>query len=196
MVSSAGDGEHEGGSVQHPKPAWPLFLLAAFSFVPGFGFFFGAAAATWGLLSARPRALWAAALAGAGVLLQVVVAVVVLGLSRGSSSVLSGAMVLATQQDLVKLVQALDDYHERRGTYPANLADLQRTGISGRFVNIYDQAGGVFRMPRLYRYVLAPDGAGYDVFSAGPDREPGTADDIRPRLPDSLLARTGYRPRP
>src|SRR2546425_9913074 len=53
------------------KRSWPLLGLGACPFVPGFGIFFGAAAVTWALLSARPRAQWGGLLGGEGALLHV-----------------------------------------------------------------------------------------------------------------------------
>src|SRR6266550_4185351 len=50
------------------KRSWPLLVLGACAFVPGFGIFFGAAAVTWGLVSDRPRAKWGVLLGGAGAL--------------------------------------------------------------------------------------------------------------------------------
>jgi hypothetical protein len=56
------------------KRSWPLFLLAGSSFLPGFGLFFGAVAATWGLVSDRPRAMLAAGVGATGALLNLLVA--------------------------------------------------------------------------------------------------------------------------
>lgn len=56
-----------------------------------------------------------------------------------------------------------------------------------------DQSAGIFRF-QMFRYVLAPDGESYDVFGAGVDKKPGTDDDVRPVIPDSMTAHTGYRP--
>src|SRR6266566_875006 len=63
-----------------------------------------------------------------------------------------------------------------------------------RLLNIYDQTAGFFVFPRVYEYHLAGDGSSYDLFALGPDGQPGTADDVRPALPDSVLRGTGYRP--
>src|SRR2546429_6979440 len=54
------------------KRSWPLLVLGACAFVPGFGIFFGAAAVTWGLVSDRPRAKLGVILGGAGALLNLV----------------------------------------------------------------------------------------------------------------------------
>jgi hypothetical protein len=60
-------------------------------------------------------------------------------------------------------------------------------------LNILDQGASFFAF-RPYHYSLAGDGLSYDLFSVGRDGKPGTADDLRPELPDSLKARSGYRP--
>src|SRR5437899_11729063 len=61
------------------KRSWPLLVLGACAFVPGFGIFFGAAAVTWGLVSDRPRAKWGVLLGGAGALLNLVGRAVLVG---------------------------------------------------------------------------------------------------------------------
>jgi hypothetical protein len=177
-----------------PKPAWPLFVLAALSLIPGLGVILGAVAATWGLVASRPRGLLAAALGAGGAMLQIVALIVWATVFQANSAPVTQAMIQPIQRDLAALVGSLDRYHARTGNYPATLFDLQQSGLTTRFVNIYDEAGGVFHFPRPYRYSVAPDGRSFDLFSAGPDRRPGTEDDIRPVLPDSIRLRSGYRP--
>ena len=175
------------------KPAWPLFLCAALAFVPGLGILFGSLAATWALLSSRPRALVAFGIAAGGALLQIVSFALWIAFSEADPG-MAMANLAATQQDLRKVVNALDAYHAKQGSYPASLQELQRSGLTTRFVNIYDQSAGVFHLPYTYQYRVAADGSSFDVFSAGPDRAPETADDIRPVLPDSVRTHSGYRP--
>jgi hypothetical protein len=74
------------------------------------------------------------------------------------------------------------------------LQQLVGRPIPLRLLNIYDQTAGIFVFPRVYEYHLAADGSSYDLFALGPDGKPGTADDVRPALPDSLLRGTGYGP--
>src|SRR2546426_8925333 len=68
------------------KRSWPLLVLGACAFVPGFGIFFGAAAVTWGLVSDRPRAKWGVLLGGAGALLNLVGGAVLVGRSAEHTS--------------------------------------------------------------------------------------------------------------
>ncbi len=51
----------------------------------------------------------------------------------------------------------------------------------------------MFHPTALYDYRRSADGGSYDLFSVGADGIPGTADDLRPALPDSVLAHSGYR---
>jgi hypothetical protein len=178
------------------RPAWPLFVLAGLAFVPGFGILCGSLAAAWGLLSSRRRALVAAGIGAGGALLQIAGVIIWMAVAGPDSSVLSEASRQATRQDLGRLVEALETHREREGRYPETLLELRQATLAGRFVNIYDQAGGLFRMPSLYQYRLAADAGSYDLFSAGADREPGTPDDIRPELDPALRERSGYRPPP
>ena len=177
------------------KPAWPLLLVAGLSFVPGLGLFFAAAAVTWALISDRPRAKLGLAIAATGALLNLAGSFfVVLTMQHGEAFARIEAQ--QTREDLSKLVVALEDYYGRAGRYPPNLRVLVGTPIPTRLINIYDQAPGLFRIPRVYEYHLSADGESYDLFSVGPDAVPHTADDIRPELLDSLRERAGYRPTP
>ncbi|HEV8357696.1 MAG TPA: type II secretion system protein GspG [Gemmatimonadales bacterium] len=176
------------------KSAWPLFMLAALAFVPGVGFFCGAGAATWGLLSRRPRALVAAAIAGVGVVAQIVGFAAWLFFSAGRSQVINQALAEVARKDLVRLVRALEDYRAAKGAYPSSLTALAHRDLGSRSLQVYDQAAGVIHGLRLYQYRVATDGMSFDLYSVGPDRIPGTEDDIRPVLPESLAAHSGYRP--
>ena len=176
------------------KPAFPLFFLAALSFVPGAGILAGSMAATWGLLSSRPKAMRAAVIGATGALLQIIGVVIWMLFSAPSSPATQQVSLEVTRQDLLKLVRALDAYHTSHGVYPATLVELQRGSLVAPFVNIYDPAAGVLHLPYPYQYHVAPDGKSYDLYSSGPDRIPDTEDDIRPRLPDAMRAQSGYSP--
>jgi len=178
------------------KPSWPLIGLAVLSFVPALGFFLGSAAVTWGLLSDRPRARLAVGIGAAGALLQVLAMFLFFTSSGSRSPIFRQAFTEMARQDLVDVVAALETYKQRESAYPPTLLELQRKLGLKRPVNILDHSGGLSLRPRLYQYQLAEDGAGYDLFAVGPDGEPGTADDVRPVLPDALGKRSGFRPPP
>ena len=169
-----------------------MLALGACAFLPGFGIFFGAAAVTWGLVSDRPRAKWGVILGGAGALLNLVGSAVLVGRFEHTPMV-ERSRIEMTQRDLGALVLELERYHDRTGRYPATLQQLVGQPIPLRLVNIYDQTAGIFVFPRVYDYHLAADGTSYDLFAVGPDGKPGTADDVRPALPDSVLRGTGYK---
>src|SRR5439155_1397684 len=97
------------------------------------------------------------------------------------------------REDLAILVSAIGEYHASHGSFPADLRELQRAALPFRIINIRDQSRGMFHPMAVYDYVRAADGGSFDLFSAGADGIPGTADDLRPVLPDSVLARSGYR---
>ena len=179
---------------QRPKRAWPLVTLAATSFIPGLGILLGSAAVTWGLVTDRPRARLAIGLGAAGALLQLAGAVTLTIWTRDSESVQTARTVMVANE-LTAIVVALDDHRAKAGRYPATLRELVGYPVPMRFINVQDQFGGVFKL-RPYEYHVAPDGLSFDLFSVGPDREPGTGDDVRPLLPDSLRSRSGYRPPP
>jgi hypothetical protein len=196
---------HSPAAARSPgKRAWPLLVFACFSFVPLLGVFLGVAAITWGLVSDRPRAFWAVAIGAAGLLLHVGGGAAFYQYTRRhfpaamarADSATSQEKLATTQRDLASLVERIEAYHDRYGAYPPSLPVLQQTAmLSLHLVNIVDQSGSSV-IPRFYQYRVAPDGRTYDLFAVGPDGKPGTADDIRPRLADSLRARSGYRPSP
>lgn len=175
-----------------PKRAWPLFVLAGSSFVPGIGLFLGAAAVTWGLISDRPRAILAAAIGAGGALLNLVGGLLLVW-SLGRNPAYASTGERAARRDLAKLVGALEDYRQEQDHYPARLAAFTQLPYSLRLINIQDFSAGMFRRPREYQYSLAPDGRTYTLFAVGADGESGTPDDLYPDLPDSVARRSGYR---
>ena len=174
------------------KEVWPLFLIAALSFVPLLGIFFGGAAATWGLISSRPRAIWAAVIGMTGALLNFAAAMVITFSAAGNLDLATDAKF--TQREMLKVVAAIEDFHSREHSYPASLQLLQRRLLLKRVVSTMDMSGKGIHLPHEYRYVLAPDGESYDLIATGPDNVIGTADDIRPVLTDSIQAHSGFRP--
>lgn len=175
-----------------PRSGWPVIALGATSFIPGLGFILGSIAVTWGLLSSRRRA-WVGAVVGAtGALLNVAALFALYGAFRRSPE-MQKAQAVMVQADLVQLVAALDAWHERTGEYPATLQELLARQGPLRPINIFDHSRSVFSTTPL-EYHPAADHQSFDLYSAGPDGVAGNDDDIRPRLPDSVAGRTGYRP--
>lgn len=168
------------------KPKWPLFLLAWLSLIPIFGFFIGSAAAGWGLVSTRPRALVAAGIGAGGALLNLVALVALGAMTLGSDRPeLVEARRAATQQGLVEIVAALEAYHRRERAYPVSLRVFTERVDFRHPVNPIDPSAGLFP-PRFFEYHPSEDRQTYQLYSVGPDKKPGTPDDIYPELPDSL----------
>jgi len=174
------------------KAAWPLFLLAGLSIVPGLGFLLGSLAAGWGLVSSRPRALVAAGIGAAGALLNVAALILFGFLADRNTPGLAEARLQISRQQLGEVLTALEAFREEEGRYPPSLMVMQRKFGLRRPVPILDPAGGLFSM-RPFQYQLAPDGASYDLYSVGRDGQAGTEDDIRPEVPDSMRGRVGLR---
>ena len=176
-----------------PKRSWPLLVLGASAFIPGLGFLLGTAAVTWGLVSNRPRAKWGVILGGLGAFANIVFAIVISVRTPVSPSI-RRAQAEGARHDLSELVMELERYRGRTGRYPSTLHELlYYQTMHFHFTKIYDQTGSSFFV-HVYQYRLAADGSSYDLFAAGPDDKPDTPDDVRPSLPDSVLAHTGYRP--
>ena len=161
------------------KRSWPLLLLAGCSLIPGFGFFFGAAGVSWGLVSDRPRAKLAVGLAAIGALLNLTGGGLLMWHLQGQSAY-APLYAARSRADLNKLVAAIEAYHKETGAYPARLAVFTELPYSLRLINISDFSAGVFRRPREYQYELSPDSRGYTLYGVGADGQPGTADDVYP----------------
>src|SRR5690349_11306906 len=124
-----------------PRSSWPLMLLAALSLIPALGFFFGVATAIWGLVTDRPRGLLAAALGGAGALLNLVI-LGVIGMSIANKTHSGGVGAVIARSELDTLTNHLDLYHLDHGRYPASLADLSRGMKFTQTLPLYDHSIG------------------------------------------------------
>jgi hypothetical protein len=174
------------------KQSWPLYVVAGLSFVPFLGILFGGAGATWGFISSRRNAVKAAMVAMAGALLNMVF-IVVVALAAVPDATDHKVGTELAQRELLQLVVAIDKFHGEGHPYPVSLDALRRQLGPLHPIPLLDQSAGIFRF-QTFQYHVAPDGESYDVFGAGADKKPGTADDVRPKLPDSLQEHTGYRP--
>src|SRR5205823_10597618 len=96
------------------KRSWPLLVLGACAFVPGFGIFFGAAAVTWGLVSDRPRAKLGVILGGAGALLNLVGGAMLIRRFE-HTPVVERSRIEMTRRDLGAVVLELERYRDRTG---------------------------------------------------------------------------------
>jgi hypothetical protein len=176
-----------------PIPArrsWPLVTLASLSFIPGLGFLLAAIAVSWALVSDRPKARLALILGGAGALLNVVGALLTFYLFR-DTTLMREARRASAQQNLVQILLALEQDRGTKGRYPATLEELVGRPVPTKLINITDQSATLLAM-YPFHYRLSADGESYDLFAVGPDGKPGTEDDIRPVIPDSLLDETGF----
>jgi hypothetical protein len=184
-------------STTRPRPIWPLYLAAGLSFIPVLGFFWGSVAVTWGLVSSRPGAMRAVIIAATGALLNIVGMFVLVAVFSGRPE-MQAANLEKARLDMEGIVVALEEFHEKEHSYPVSLPVLQAERGMLRPIQIFDLGPGILRLrvPQSFHYVVAPDGLSYDLFSVGPDGKPGTADDLRPLVPDSLRGRTGLRPPP
>jgi hypothetical protein len=174
-----------------PRAAWPLIVLAVLAFIPFLGILFAAIAVTWALVSDRPRTRLVIGIAAVGALCTFV-EMFVISRTLIDTKAMKNAQLTMARDDLAKIVSALEDYRRSHESYPTNLMTLVSQPVPTRLLNIYDHSAGIFKMT-LYRYQLRDDGT-YDLFAVGPDDQPGTGDDIRPILADSVAAHSGYRP--
>ena len=179
---------------RQPRPIWPLYVAAGLAFFPVFGFFWGSVAVSWGLVSSRPGARRAVVIAASGALLNLIGIFVYLSSSAGKGTYQVGYQ-LAIRRGMGDVVAALEEYHTQLHRYPETLGALNQERGPLHAVAIIDIGEGILHVDaaRSYQYAVAPDGRSYMLFSIGPDGEPGTDDDIRPLVPDSLQGKTGLR---
>ena len=163
------------------------------SFIPGLRYFFAAGAVSWALLTTRPRRRLALALGVGGAAFNILGSLLLVAIYSRSPDV-QRAQAELTREQLTTLAEAIDEYHTHHGAFPPDLRVLERAGIPFRVIPIHDQSRGILHLATLYRYHVAADGRSFEHSFAGPDGVPATSDDIRPVLPDSLAARSGYRP--
>src|SRR5207302_9774871 len=133
------------------KRSWPLLVLGACAFVPGFGIFFGAAAVTWGLVSDRPRAKLGVILGGAGALLNFVGGAMLIRRFE-HTPVVERSRIEMTRRDLRAVVLALERYRDRTGRYPATLQQLVGRPLPCRLYYFYVQTSGIFVIMRVHVY--------------------------------------------
>jgi hypothetical protein len=176
-----------------PKPSWPLLLVAAGAFIPLLGLVFASIGLTWGLVSDRPRAMLGAIIASVGGVLNLAGFVLLTWHVQGDPTY-AARRAPRVQQDLARLVGALEEYRAEHGEYPASLVVFTQVPLSLKLVNVTDFSTRSFPVPRLYVYQRSADGRRYDVYGVGHDGEAGTADDVRPELTDSVARHSGYRP--
>jgi hypothetical protein len=173
----------EAGSTPTPRAAWPLLLLGGLAFLPLAGVLFGFAAAVWGLVSDRPRAMLAAGLGAAGILLNFAGCGVLAWWGNQHSG---GQITVAMAQADLKEVEAqLQDHRARYHHYPESLDELRVGPFHVPSPNRYDKTVGFFNRTRLYQYRPDADLRSYRLFAVGPDGEPDTPDDVYPAPPDS-----------
>lgn len=162
-----------------PRASWPVLVLAGLSLVPILGFFFGVAAAIWGLLTDRPRGLLAAGLGAAGAILNIGI-LGAIGVTIASRQHKGGVSAMVAQGELDTLVNHIELYHEAHGNYPARLADLPRPTNLGKALPLIDHSIGLLNMTTEYTYIVLENGADFDLKGAGKDGIADTADDVYP----------------
>jgi hypothetical protein len=154
-------------------------VLAALSLIPVLGFFFGFAAACWGLVTDRPRGVLAAALGGGGALLNLVV-LGVIGMTQTTKGQAGGLTGAIARSELDTLVNHLDLYQAEHGRYPARLGDLPRPAGIAQQLPVLDHSIGLLNTTIEYSYEPAQDGVTYMIRGAGKDGITDTPDDILP----------------
>lgn len=123
-------------------------------------------------MSRRPNGLAIAGfvigLVGSLWVLVAIVGIAVLGIG-GAAAVIGLGPYIGVVKEQSAIGDALFEYWDSHGVFPASLDDL-----SGLPSELRTDHWGT-----AYRYEVTADGSGASVISDGPDKQPGTADDLR-----------------
>jgi hypothetical protein len=85
---------------------------------------------------------------------------------------------------------AIEYYKEVHGSYPSKLDDLDRSDTAFLYDTSFGLKGALIK--KFHQYQLLPDGLHYTLFDVGPDKVPGTADDLYPVILDDEASHIGY----
>jgi hypothetical protein len=88
------------------------------------------------------------------------------------------------ENELPKLVQAIEFYKLQNSMYPHTLDELAKSEPKNSPIFIYDPTamGSLNSTPREFFYELKTDGSGYFLLGVGKDGKPFTSDDILPKI--------------
>ncbi len=170
-------------------PGGFAYLVAWLSFLPGLGVVFGGIGIVWG---ATRNALSLILIGVGGIAFNVALILVVIyfGLLQRGGTFDRLREELAAQM-LVQVVDEIEAYHEERGRYPQQIADLAPPGRRpDPTVDPTFMQRGLASDPHFF-YELLPDEAHYFLRSVGTDGVPFTADDILPPLTEERRSHTG-----
>jgi len=188
------------------------YVLAALSFIPGFGLFlFGPIAIIWGAIRSQYK--------GAGKVITIALIGIALNIAGYGALFYEGFVkkdgvfgdlkAQMAQQTLDQLVPSIEYYKIVNGHYPETLQVLvpamdktkpvdMKAGLPpGAFVNIIDpmQMMDIHQLgkePHTFFYQLTPDKSHYYLLGVGRDLTPFTPDDVLPNLPEEQLKKTGF----
>ncbi|MFP4499613.1 MAG: type II secretion system major pseudopilin GspG [Candidatus Hydrogenedentota bacterium] len=112
-------------------------------------------------------------------LIELILVVVIIGILAGAVvPVFTGrsnqARVNRAKSDIMQYLNFISAYEIDNGQYPSSLDDL----VSGRRRYVRELNNDPWGNPYYYEPPSDPLADDFDVFSAGPDGQPGTEDDV------------------
>lgn len=120
---------------------------------------------------------------GGFTLVEILLVVAILGILAGVAVVnLRGrtdtANKTATRTSIKAIETAIDVYETDNGVYPASLQALITKGSEGNWNGPYVKEARMLQDSWGTAFQYAPREGGYELRSAGPDRQMGTGDDL------------------
>jgi general secretion pathway protein G len=112
-------------------------------------------------------------------LIELILVVVIIGILAGAvMPVFSGrsqqARISRAHSDIAQYLNFISAYEIDNGKYPEKLDDL----VAGKRKYLRELNKDPWGSPYYYQPPSSPMAADFDVYSAGPDGQPGTEDDV------------------
>lgn len=174
----------DAGADEREKPGALPYVIAGISYIPLLGVLFGIVAVIWGLTTSKARGGVVAAIGAGGIAFTVLIygSLFYFGFQKRGGAY-DEMRVQMSQSTLNSLVPSVEFYKVQYGSYPASLADLQKSLPKGGFVTTFDMSSAAFaEQPKPFFYKLA-DSDHYYLRGVGADGKPFTADDVLPKIP-------------
>ena len=169
-------------------------VIAALSFIPLLGVFFGVIAILWGLITRKAKRLRLILLGVGGILFTVLIygSLFYFGFVQrgGIYDQLRGDLA---KQNLTELVRVIEMYKLQHGSYPRSLRSINQSRSRSTEPSVMITDVSSMRLgntPREYYYELI-DRDHYYLLGLGEDGRPFTADDLLPKLKTTAHSKVG-----
>lgn len=172
-------------NVQQEKLNPRAYVVGGLAYIPLIGVLFGLAAVVWGLTTRKEGGRKLAWIGAGGIAVTVILyaALFYFGFVR-RGGVYDDLRARLAQTTVTSLVQTIEFYKVRHGSYPESLAALQASFKDNPMVFVFDPSHVPLRGEPRHFYYERLDGGHYYLLGLGADGRPFTGDDILPQVKD------------